>query len=76
MCNGGSFEDFFNQVRGGRIPEIEVRAIFRQLLSAFALLDLNGIVHRDLKPDNFVIHFPNLNEEDAASLGTNRMEFL
>jgi serine/threonine protein kinase len=45
------------------MPELEVREMFKQLLSAFALLEMNQVVHRDLKLDNFVLHFPNLSEE-------------
>ena len=29
MCNGGNFETYLNQIRGGKMPEVEARAIFK-----------------------------------------------
>jgi serine/threonine protein kinase len=39
----------------GPLPELDVKAMAGQLLSALKYLHEGGITHRDVKPDNILI---------------------
>ncbi|PLB53663.1 Pkinase-domain-containing protein [Aspergillus steynii IBT 23096] len=45
----------FIQYKGGRLPDIEVAVIVRQISMALDYLHDRDIVHRDLKPDNILM---------------------
>uniref|UniRef100_A0A8C5FYD9 non-specific serine/threonine protein kinase n=1 Tax=Gouania willdenowi TaxID=441366 RepID=A0A8C5FYD9_GOUWI len=46
----------FNILREGRIPEHEVKSIFKQLVDAAVLMHENGIFHRDIKAENVLVY--------------------
>ena len=64
LCNGPTLEEYVHIVwQNRKMDETEVWAIYRQMLSAFGVLDMHGVIHRDLKLDNFLLHFPHINSE-------------
>uniref|UniRef100_A0A8C5DML4 Serine/threonine-protein kinase 1 n=1 Tax=Gouania willdenowi TaxID=441366 RepID=A0A8C5DML4_GOUWI len=48
--------DNFNILREGRIPEHEVKSIFKQLVDAAVLMHESGIFHRDIKAENVLVY--------------------
>lgn len=42
--------------KGGRLSEVEVRSILRQICNGFKEVHQKNIIHRDIKPANFLIH--------------------
>jgi serine/threonine protein kinase len=50
LCSGGELFDYL--VERGRLPEIEARRVFGELVVAVGYLHRHGIVHRDLKLEN------------------------
>lgn len=53
LANHGDLFDYVLQK--GKIPELQARAIFRQLVSAVTYSHAHLVVHRDLKPENVLI---------------------
>jgi serine/threonine protein kinase len=54
--NGGSYNLKQHLIAsGGRIPVVEVKRIFRQILSALGLVHKKQIAHLDLKPENILL---------------------
>lgn len=42
--------------KGGKLSEVEVRGILRQICNGFKEVHQKNIIHRDVKPANFLIH--------------------
>ncbi|CEM13189.1 unnamed protein product [Vitrella brassicaformis CCMP3155] len=53
LVRGGELYDLL--VTLGRLPELQVNRIVRQLLSTVVYLHNCGIIHRDLKPENILL---------------------
>jgi serine/threonine protein kinase len=54
--NGGSYNLKQHLIAsGGRLTPIEVKRVFRQILSALALVHKKQIAHLDLKPENILL---------------------
>jgi len=51
---GINLEEYITNHRGP-IPEDEAKALFCQLLDAFAYAHANDVIHRDIKPSNIII---------------------
>ncbi|CZT00428.1 related to protein kinase RAD53 [Rhynchosporium agropyri] len=51
---GGDLGSLVNEF--GPLPELQVKSMASQLLSALKYLHHGGITHRDVKPDNILIH--------------------
>ncbi len=51
---GINLEEYITNHRGP-IPEEEAKALFCQLLDAFAYAHANDVIHRDIKPSNIII---------------------
>ena len=64
-CNGGSLETYKSKFNDRKLPEEEVRYIFKGIVEGVNELNNAGYVHRDLKPDNIFLHY----EEDKEGLG-------
>ena len=49
--------DLFSYIeaQGGKLPDVEVAVIVRQVTIALRFLHDKNIVHRDLKPDNILM---------------------
>ena len=43
------------EAANGRLPEMQARDYFSQLMAGLHHLHQNNIVHRDIKPDNFMM---------------------
>ncbi|KAI9016221.1 kinase-like domain-containing protein, partial [Hyaloraphidium curvatum] len=54
FCEGPDLQRYLS-MRGGRLPDGEVRAISGTLLRTLFFLHSQGVVHRDLKPANVLI---------------------
>jgi len=52
----GTEGDLFEHVlQNGKLPEVQARRIFRQLVSAVQYCHAHLVIHRDLKPENVLI---------------------
>jgi serine/threonine protein kinase len=57
LCQGKNLYHFTKKIKGDfRLPENEVAAIFKQIVSGIAYLHERNIAHRDLKLDNILIN--------------------
>ncbi|CAN0870227.1 Mitogen-activated protein kinase kinase 9, partial [Linum grandiflorum] len=61
--NGGSLADFAKEKEGGRLSEIKISDVARQVLEGVNVLHSNNVVHRDIKPANFLV-----NEDSTAKI--------
>ncbi|EFJ12353.1 hypothetical protein SELMODRAFT_425474 [Selaginella moellendorffii] len=67
-------EDLFSYIwdvreREGKIPEVAVRSIMKQILEALAFVHSKGLIHRDVKSSNVLInHNKNLNNSVVIKL--------
>ncbi|XP_054553741.1 serine/threonine-protein kinase MARK2-like [Talpa occidentalis] len=52
-AQGGDLEDYL--CRCGRLVEMEVRHLFRQILATLSHCHARGVAHRDLKPKNLLL---------------------
>lgn len=68
---GGDLGNYVNQ--HSSLPEYEVKAIARQLLSALKYLHEGGITHRDVKPDNILVSNCNPLQVKLTDFGLSKM---
>ena len=54
FCSGGSLKDIL--AKRGKIEEVFIQAIMRELLKGIKYLHESGRVHRDIKPANILLN--------------------
>jgi len=47
--------DEYLSLRGGRLPEVEVAQLLKDILSGLKVAHVKGIIHRDMKPANILM---------------------
>lgn len=55
LASYGSTQSYMTRVVHGRLYEVEVRAIFYQVLISLRMLHYHGVVHQDIKPANLLM---------------------
>jgi serine/threonine protein kinase len=50
---GSNLRDYIEQK--GKLPEDEIKYLFRQMLDAVGFVHEQGLIHRDIKPSNFML---------------------
>lgn len=55
--SGGSLRDYLKRQSNRKIPEVEARIYFGQIVDAVRYLHLKNIYHRDLKLENILFDY-------------------
>jgi maternal embryonic leucine zipper kinase len=58
LCHGASLYHHIKKLPDQRLPEVQCKVVFKQIVSALAYIHKRGYAHRDLKLDNILFNGP------------------